>query len=190
VGAVTSPTLDDLLVAHRLRLVGFLRERARGLLAWESLDDLVQGVHLRAIEGQSGFEYRSEPEFVGWLFTLAQRHVADRHDYWTALKRRSGSVLRFTLSQGVGGTPLPAGSTAGPGTFASRRELLELATRSLAALPERDRRLVEWMSEQVPLEDQAARLGISYAAVQRAGVRAQERFRKTFELVRRAGRRH
>ena len=53
--------------------------------------------------------------------------------------------------------------------------------------PERDRNLVQMASEGVPLREQAERLQLSYAAVQKAGLRALERFRKAYELVARAG---
>ncbi len=181
---MTSQRLDQLLVQHGARLVAYVRKHASALLAYESVDDLVQGVHVRVIEQQNGFEYRSEPEFLAWLFTISKGHLADRHQYWAALKRRSGRVLRYTMTQGSSdGVPLPAGSRAGPGTFAERREMLSLATRALAALPDRDQQLVQMASEQVPLNEQAERLDMSYAAAQKAGLRAHERFKKTFELM-------
>ena len=176
--------LEELLVQHAPRVLSFVRNHANTLLAYESIEDLVQGAHVRVIEQQENFRYRSEPEFFSWLFTIVRGHLADRHDYWAAWKRRSGRVLRFTMSQGSeGGVPFPAGTKTGPGTFAERRELLAIATRALAALPDRDQQLVQWNAEQVPLTEQAERLAMSYAAVQKAGLRAQERFRKTFELM-------
>ena len=57
------------------------------------------------------------------------------------------------------------------------------ATRALHRMQPRDRMLVQWMSESVPLEEQAERLDMTYAAVQRAGLRAVERFRKVYELI-------
>ena len=63
--------------------------------------------------------------------------------------------------------------------------MLELATRALSLLPERDRSLVRWASEGVDLTEQAERLGLGYAAVQRAAHRAVERLRGTLELARR-----
>jgi len=180
-----APSLQSLLVARHAELVRWLGREARGLLQYESAEDLAQGVHLRVLEHQDSFEYRGDAEFGGWLFTLARRHVADRHDYWTAVRRGSGHVLRFTLA-GTGALKLGgiAGRVfTGPTTFAERRELHVLAARALATLPERDRDLVRWMSEGVELELQAQRLELSYAAVQRAGLRAVERFKKAFHVV-------
>ena len=168
---------------HAPRVLSFVRNHATTLQAYEAIEDLVQGAHVRVIQQQQNFEYRSEPEFLAWMFAIVRGHLADRHDYWTALKRRSGRVLRFTMSQTEGGVPLPAGTKHGPGTFAERRELLALATRALSALPDRDQKLVQWNADQMPLAEQADHLAMSYAAVQKAGLRAQERFRKTFELM-------
>jgi DNA-directed RNA polymerase specialized sigma24 family protein len=71
----------------------------------------------------------------------------------------------------------------GPSTFAARREMIALAARALDLLLPRDRDLVRWSSEGVPLEEQADRLGIAYEAVGKARQRAVERFKKTFALV-------
>jgi len=180
-----APDLDLLLDRNRSRLNAFVRQHAGSLLAFEGVDDLRQAVEVRVLEQRARFEYRSDPEFLAWLFTLARGVLADRHDYWTALKRRSGKVLRYTVSKGStgAGVPLPASTRTGPGTFAERRELLQLATRALASLPERDRQLVQMHSEQIPLEQQSQQLGLTYAATQKASLRAQERLRKTFDLL-------
>lgn len=182
--------LDDLLANNAHRLVAFVRQHAQTLLMYESVEDLVQGATVRVIEQHDRFEERSEPESRAWLYAIVRGHLADRHAYWGALKRRSGRVLRLTMSPRAGdgsssssSVPMPTGSTTGPGTFAERRELLALATRALAALPDRDRQLVQWTSQQVAIEDQAERLDVTYAAAQKAGLRAQERFRKTFTLL-------
>lgn len=184
-------TLEEALARHHAVLVDLVRREAAGLLRFETPEDLVQGICTRALAGRGNFEYRSEAECIGWLRTVARRHIADRHDYWSALRRGSGRVLRLTWGSSGGSTeasPLPPGSMTGPGTFAERRESLVIAAQALAALPDRDRDLVKWMSEGVPLREQAERLGIAYLAAQRAGLRAVERFRKTFELISRKAR--
>ena len=180
-------SLARLLEDHQPQLMSLLRHEARMLLRFESVDDLAQGVHLRALREEGGFEYRSEGEFLAWLRTLARRHLADRHDYWSALKRGSGRVLRLTWGDGSqsdpAAAPMPVISQTGASTFASRRELLVLAAKVLAALPPRDRSLVRWMSEGLSLEEQSQQLGLTYDATQRAAHRALERFRKAFALA-------
>lgn len=71
----------------------------------------------------------------------------------------------------------------GSSTFAARREHLRLAVLALAALPPRDRDLVRRTSEDVPIEEQAKSLGLSYDAAKQARLRALERFRKAFDLA-------
>jgi DNA-directed RNA polymerase specialized sigma24 family protein len=175
------------LAAHHEALLAFMRRHARGLLRFESAEDLVQGTHARALAEAERFEFRGDQELGAWLLTLARRHVADRHDHWSALKRGSGRVARLTWSgadsTAGGGAPPVAAAGPGPSTFASRRELLVLAARALAVLLPRDRQLVQWASEDVPVAEQAERLGIGYDAAQRAGLRALERFRKAYRLV-------
>lgn len=180
--------LEQLLVQRRAELVGWVQKEARGLLAYESAEDVAQGILLRALGESERFEYRSEAAFGSWLYTLARRYVADRHDYWSAVRRGSGRVLRMTFSGGETGVPrsgvvAPPAAITGPSTFAARREVLVLAAQAMAALPERDRQLVQWMSEGLSIDEQAESLGASYAATQRAGLRAVERFRKSFHLV-------
>lgn len=189
-GEVTA--LAALLERHRPRLAAFLARNAAKLLRWESVDDLVQDVHLRALRAAERFEYQGEEAFVAWLLLLARRHCADRFGHWRALKRGSGDVLRLTFGGGESapgaGVLDPAATDTGPMTHAWRREQLVVATRALAMLGERDRQLVEWASRGVPLAEQAGRLELSYDAAEQAGRRAQERFRRTFELLVRRGR--
>ena len=77
---------------------------------------------------------------------------------------------------GMGGAN-PAAQSAGPATFAERREQVGLAMKALDQLPERDRKLMEWHAADVPLEEIALRLGIAYDAAKHARQRALEKFR-------------
>ena len=60
---------------------------------------------------------------------------------------------------------------------------LSLAVKALSLLPQDDRRLVRWRSEDVPLGEQASHLGLSYAAADSASRRALDRYRKSFRLL-------
>ena len=179
--------LTDLLAKQTARLRGFVRQESKGLLRHESEDDLVQGVHIHALSVADRFEYRSEKEFIAWLFTVARQHIVNRRRYWSAARRDGGNLLRVTAA-GATTTSRPRGidpqaSMAGPGTMADRREQLALATQVVSLLSERDRKLIQWMSEDLPLEEVASRLGLTYDAAKRARLRAIDRFRATFELL-------
>jgi len=180
------PQLTDLLAAHRSRLTGFVRQEAKGLLRYESEDDLVQGIHMHALSVAGRFQYRSEKEFIAWLFTLARQHLVDRRRYFSAARRDGGHVLRVTVAGAAATQPRgvdPSAQMTGPGTLADRREQLELAARVVALLSDRDRKLIHWMSESLPLEEAARRLDLTYEAAKRARLRAIDRFRATFELL-------
>lgn len=183
-------TQDDLarrLVARHRDLERFVASNAAGLVRFESAEDLVQGVHARALERGGSFVLRSEKEFLAWLHTLARSYLADRRAHWAALKRGSGRLVRLTGGASRSGDAAavrePASTNTGPSTFASRREQVALAVRALALLLPRDRDLVKWHTEGVPLDEQAARLGVSYEAAQRAALRAIERFRKAYRVI-------
>jgi RNA polymerase sigma factor (sigma-70 family) len=177
--------LERLLDAHDGELRRFVRAHGGQLLRRESEDDLVQGITLRALERSNSFRDQGAAAFRAWIATVARSYLADRANYWRALRRKPGALLRLT-SGGTGGVD-PAGTATGPSTFAARREHLKLAVLALAALPPRDRDLVRWTSEDVPLEEQAKRLSVSYDAAKQARLRALERFRKAFQLAARKG---
>jgi RNA polymerase sigma factor (sigma-70 family) len=184
---VTTPELPALLVERREDLLRFVDRHAAGLARFETAEDLVQGIHARALDRGADFEYRSEKEFLGWLHQLARTYLADRRAHWAALKRGSGRLLRLTDGAPSTTDPhaaaAPVSTRTGPSTFASRREELALAVKALALLLPRDRDLVKWRTESVPLEEQAARLGVTYDAAERAALRAVERFKKAYRVV-------
>jgi DNA-directed RNA polymerase specialized sigma24 family protein len=82
-----------------------------------------------------------------------------------------------------GAAPLPADTSTGPATMADRLEQLTLATRALALLLDRDRDLVRWSCDGLPVADMAERLAISEEAAGKARQRAVERLRKAHRLV-------
>ena len=181
-----APALGDLLALHRGLCASIVRDGARGLLRFETEDDLIQGATLRALEAAGGFEWRGESSFLAWWRRIAESHLADRRAHWGALKRRSGRVLRIAREGDTFGDSSvgePASDATGPSTFAARREMIALTARALDLLLPRDRDLVRWSADGVPLEEQAARLGIGYEAAGKARQRALDRFRNTFALV-------
>lgn len=184
---MSAPRLEQLLIDKRPALRALVAREAGGLLRYDTPDDLVQAVHLHALEKRTQFEDRGDDAFIGWLFTLARRVLSDRRDHWSALKRQSGKLLRYTAGITNTGDPravaLPEAAISGPSTFAARREMMVLATRALDLLLPRDRDLMSWAAEGIDLREQAQRLDLSYAAVTQAKKRATERFRKAYELV-------
>ena len=182
---MSDPKLSELLVSHRDDLSRFVARHAGRILRFESADDLVQGIHVRALARATEFRYRGREPFCAWMYTIARSHIADRHAYWAALRRRPARLVRLGTASGTGATGVgePAATSTSPSAFASRREQLDLALRALALLLPRDRDLVRWTCEDVDVATQAERLGITLDAADRARRRAVERFRKAFELA-------
>lgn len=180
--------LSELLETHRSALLRWVAKNAQGLLKKESAEDVVQGIQLRALKQQSQFDYRGEKEFLAWIFLVSQQHVSDRHDYWSALRREAGRMLRVTASDGhatgasVAGVNPTAGGV-GPGTYASRREMMEIAARALDLMLPRDRKIIQWVGLGRTNQDLAEALAVGYDAAEQAKRRALERFRKTVELI-------
>ena len=179
------PSLTDLLERQRADLVRYVARAGRGLMRYESAEDLAQGTILRALNGAAHFEYRGDSAFAGWIRTLGRQHIAERARYWRARKRNAGPVLRVTLTDRSepGSGVNPPGFDVGPVTFADRRAQMEVATRALDLLPARDRELLESIARGHSIKETAERLGISGGATQRAHLRAQARFRQTYELI-------
>lgn len=179
--------LPELLVRHRPALLRYVERHAGAVQRFESPEDLVQGIHLRALEHQEGFSFQGREPFLAWLHEVARNFLNTRRAYWSALKRRPAGLLRLT--QGVGtdahGVAEPAALATGPATFAGRAEQVALAARALGLLLERDQVLVRWAGEGASTAEIAARLALSDAAAERARQRAVERFRKAHRLLQR-----
>lgn len=181
--------LEDLLIELSGEVADEVARRARGaLLRFETVQDLTQGAAQAVLRAAPTFTWRGREAGRGWILRVVESHVEDRRRHWSSLKRQGGTLLRLD----AGG--LPSGSEAafdlatsetGPSTFAHRRELLVLAARALELLLPRDRELVEGDAAGLTLEELGRRLDLGPDAVQKARVRALERFRKAFELVRR-----
>jgi RNA polymerase sigma factor (sigma-70 family) len=182
--------LAELLQRHRGALARFFEREAQGLMKRETVDDLVQGTHMRALRQADQFTFRGEREFLAWLQIIARQHIGDRRDHWVALRRDAGSVLRITTSpaSSMGGASQtsgvnPAANMAGPSTFAMRREMVGLAAKAITCLLPRDQEIVRAVCAGATNVELAAKLGIEYDAAEKAKNRALERFRKTFELM-------
>ncbi len=179
--------LSAMLEEHRPQLQRFIARHAGATLKRETVDDLTQGVHLKAISRAGDFEYRSRPEFEAWVVRIARAHMADRHAHFSAAKRRPERLLRLTRSDSDTRDPaserMPAAATPGPATSADNAEQLRLAQRALTLLLPRDADLVRAEADGLSIQDQADELGISYAAAQRARLRALERYRRAFRLL-------
>jgi len=177
--------LPELLIRFRPDLLRFVERHAGPVLRFETAEDLVQGVHLRALEYGDTFTYRGREPFLKWIHEVARNHIGTRRAHWAALKRNPAALLRLTLGAGSdpGAAVEPMRPDTGPATLAGRLEQASQAVRALDLLLERDRELVRWSLDGVASREMAERLQISETAADRARQRAVERFRKAFRLL-------
>ncbi|MGH7149752.1 MAG: hypothetical protein ACREIU_03585, partial [Planctomycetota bacterium] len=123
--------------------------------------------------------------FLGWIAKVARGHIAKRHRYWSVRGRRAGGGTRLSATTFGGGSsrrePLAAG--AGPRTALLRSEELGQVGKAISVLLPRDRVLLQWSSEGIPIEEVARRLGLSRESAGRVRLRALERFRAAFEAI-------
>lgn len=186
--ASDSGDFDALLVRHREGLERWLGREAGRLRLLDTPEDLAQETCLRALQSRERFELVSEGAFKAWLLTVADGVMKDRQRHWMAAKRDAARVLRLALAgEGGSGSSVagltPASPRTGPATFAERRDLIRRAARALSTLPERDRELVRGLAAGATVEEAARAHDLTYAAAQRARLRALERFRLAYGVL-------
>lgn len=86
--------IDEWLQKYLPSVEAFMRLRAGALVrAKESCADLAQSVCREILENRDRLQYDGEVGFRRWLFTTARRKIADRVDYYKALKRDVGREI-------------------------------------------------------------------------------------------------
>ena len=133
-------SLGELLIRHRPHLLRLVQRKARGLLRYETADDLVQGIHLGALESSRHFEYQGEPAFVSWLNTIAERQLLMAVRYHSA-RKRDISRERF-----AGTSPSHPADQPSPSAAAVQGEMTALIRNAVLRLPTLERRVVEMHS--------------------------------------------
>ncbi|MBK8978718.1 MAG: sigma-70 family RNA polymerase sigma factor [Planctomycetes bacterium] len=132
--------VDALLVTYQPRLCAYLRLRAGGLLARESVSDLAQSVCRDVLENLDRFQFPGEANFRRWLYTTAARKLADRRAFWGAQRR---DARRDDGAADVDTSALEAFvSVATPSRAAIAREELERVQRALDRLPDEQREAI------------------------------------------------
>ncbi len=62
-GEMGATELEELLVTPRARLLDLVSREARGLLRYDTAEDLVQAAHVRALQKAAAFEFQGEERF-------------------------------------------------------------------------------------------------------------------------------
>ncbi|QDU65799.1 RNA polymerase sigma factor [Engelhardtia mirabilis] len=134
-----APDMEALLAQGLPALRTFVRLRlAPALRARESVEDVVQSTCREVLESAEGFKGGGEAGFRRWIYTLAQRKIADRWAYHRAQKRdigrEAGGGDDLLLDQYAG--------LAGPGTQVASLEELRAIEAAFDRLREEDREVI------------------------------------------------
>ena len=159
--------LETLLVRHLSALTGYIRLHADPVVRQhESCWDVAQSVCCDALQAVDGFEFRGEPAFRKWLFTLALRKLVNHKRHYLARKRDVGREERFVSVDGRTGLEALHASMSSPSQGAIAREAAERFERAFDRLPE-DYRTVITMARIfcMPCKDIAAEMGRPEGAV-------------------------
>jgi RNA polymerase sigma-70 factor (ECF subfamily) len=138
--------LEELFALELPGLRAYLRLRSGRLLrAKESVSDLVQSVCREVLQDLPTFRPESEAAFRGWLYTSAQRKLADRRRYWDAERRdasRESGLDVADLDDADDGLLARYRSFASPSGHAAVREEVARIEAAFAELPEGYREVI------------------------------------------------
>lgn len=141
--------IETLLHEHLPGLRAFVRLRSGALLRQkESNSDLVQSVCRDVLENVDRFEHGGAAGFRQWLYKTAVRKIADRYEYWGALKRAGGKELPFSPSAETQSTEGEAKLLEAyrafytPSQHAIAREELARVENAFEHLPEEQREVI------------------------------------------------
>ena len=170
--------IDRLIRMHEGSLLAFVRASAGpDLRRHESVRDILQEILIEVAKGLATVEYRTESEFRGWLYTLAERRVKDRARHHRRRKRTAGTLLSLddqTIEESL--LVDAYSSMGGPARALQRREDLDRLESAFARLSASDRQVLSlsffcgMSASQI-----AAHLGLAAEAVRKRRTRARTR---------------
>jgi len=120
----------------RVRMGPFLLER-------EMVEDVVQDVLVRILEGLEGYEPRSDARWIDWVARLAQNEIANHARRERTQKRNALARQVRSHAESAQDWDAPA-ATTGVEASASRREAAALVDRCLGELAEAHREVILW----------------------------------------------
>lgn len=172
--------------ADRLYQYAFFRLRA----SREAALDVTQEVFARAIESIHRFQ-GDEGGFLGWLFGIARRVIAER------IKRTSADrSLSFSLEdKKEQGSKIDVLEVSDKNPLPDQRIILNeeqwLTGAALSALPSHYKKALRWKyCEDLSVIEMAERLGMTPKAVESMLSRARKAFRERFWELEASGRIH
>ena len=178
--------LQQLLWDHYNRLVGFIAPRLSGnLQRLVAIEDVVQETFILAIRDIGNCQAASDQAFAAWLSAIAEHRL---HDIIKGLYRRKRGGDRRQVEALVVGSAgglvelveLVSDHRSTPGRALTRHEAVQAMQIGIAALPEDQREAIRLRYlEGKSIEETAAKLGRTAAAVNGLVRRAKESLRST-----------
>jgi RNA polymerase sigma-70 factor (ECF subfamily) len=168
----------QVLGALLAQLRPWLRGQAQGLLGQRLAaridgSDIVQDVHLRALECFEQFQGDSMPRLRAWIGEILRNIITD-------CRQRQGADKRDRDKEVPGGklfSDLPGNATA-PSQKAIRNEQQARLSDALQRLPEKQRLVFQLrLYEQLPFEEVARRVDVTVVNARVLMVRAIERLK-------------
>jgi RNA polymerase sigma-70 factor (ECF subfamily) len=159
------------------RLYRFARLRLGG--NDDGAEEVVQSTLIRAV--RKLHTYRGEAALFTWLCTICRHEIG----LWLERKGRTPEVSLTEdvprLRMALDAASLGSGD---PESEAGRCELSALVQLTLAELPERYGKVLEWKYiQELSVAEIANRLGVGYKATESLLTRARDAFRDAFALV-------
>lgn len=125
--------VEQLLEQHLPRLRAYIRIRCGAdLRAKESASDLAQSVCRDVLKNMDNFRWEGDAAFRAWLYTAAQRKVADKAQFWKMARRDHEREHKGDGDQALLDVYR---QTASPSQVALGREALERIEAAFDALP-------------------------------------------------------
>ena len=182
------PALNTLFGRYRPVAVDLARKRMGSRLqAKEDPEDLAQTTFREAARDFSGYEYRGDRSFFGWLSRILQNKIRDRAEFHSAAKRDSSREVSFTRAPGKDSDDKPQFEPASSGLSglesAELREQLELLHEHLEELSQLHREAIRLVYfEGLSLREAGERLGQrSEAAIRMLIRRAADRLKESLK---------
>ena len=158
------PAFEDRILRLRGRLSLWISLRLGPLLrARVAEEDVLQETLLEACRSYKGFREGGPDSFRRWLFSIAENRIKDLHKYHAAQRRHPAREAptdseRAMLDRLTAGVPTPSSTVR-------RKELVDLLTGGISALPEAEREVVRLHAiEDLSFREIGERLGRSEAS--------------------------
>jgi RNA polymerase sigma-70 factor (ECF subfamily) len=179
-------SLQQLLWEHYNQLVSFLSPRLSGnLQRMVAVEDVIQETFIQAIRDIANCQANSQQSFAAWLSAIAEHRL---HDIIKTLYRRKRGGDRRQVEGFVNQSAdrlvelveLISDHRSTPGRALTRDEATQAIRVGIAALPEDQREAIRLrFLDGRSIEETAARLGRTAAAVNGLVRRAKESLRST-----------